>query len=159
MGWSYAALAMGRLTSTLRPALVVARRSFRFFFAVVVALLAVVCTRSARAYAPYCDDTASSEDAAPPMLPAADIRFEPDRDVFVWVWSKGYLGDAVVVETRTHTSSPGWSSLDFGAPIELCLASSWDAIVAAAPARRVASDLQRRRGPSGHAPSVYRPPR
>jgi len=139
--------------------LVVARRSFRSFLAVLVALLAIVCTRSAMAYAPYCDDTASSDDAAPPMLPAADIRFEPDRDAFVWVWSKGYLCDAVVTETRTHTSSHGWSSLDFGAPVELCVASSWGAIVAAAPARWINFDLRRQRGPSGHAPSVYRPPR
>ena len=126
--------------------------------AVVVVLLALVCSRSAMAYAPFCDITATSQDAPPPILPVADIRFEADRDVFLWTWYRGEMGDAIT-EARSHTSSPGLTPAHAASSVDVGVLSRATAHVPPSGSQPMCWEQARRCGPNGYAPSVYRPPR
>lgn len=110
------------------------------------------------AYAPFCDITASSDDAPPPLMPVADIRFEADRDVFVWTWCAGAMGEAVT-EARSQTSNPGLAPTQSSGAPEFGVVWGAAPHVAQGTSQRMLIELPRQRGPSGYAPSVYRPPR
>jgi len=110
------------------------------------------------AHAPFCNVTGASEDAPPPILPVADIRFEVDRDVFLWTWCHGIRGEAVTeARSLSHqnrvmpTDTAAWPDAGAFQPV------LW--ISGRREASRVAFELSRTAGPLGFAPQVYRPPR
>ena len=121
-------------------------------------LLVVICARSAYAYAPFCDIRGMSDDAPPPTLPVADIRFEADRDVVVWTWCLGLQGEAMS-ESRTHTSGSNISGVEPQSLLDLGLVASPVLSHPLLGARHPAHWATNPTGPAGFPTSVYRPPR
>jgi hypothetical protein len=132
-------------------------RTLRWLLCLATLAVVIGAARSASADGPFCDLSASTNFAPPPLMPIRDVRFEVDTAPLFMEWCQRVLAQLTPVE-RNHVPKRLSPNALTSAP-DAGVISDKTLLPRRRRATRVGSAHTRSKGPSGFRSSVYRPPR
>ena len=133
-------------------------RALRWLLYLATLTVVIGAARTASADAPFCDPSATTGFAPPPLMPVRDVRFEVDTAPLFMEWCQRVLAVQLTPAERNHLPKRlAPNALTPGADAGVILGTL--RLPRRFRATRVASSSTRSKGPTGFHPSVYRPPR